>query len=120
MTAERHRLLSLDVFRGLTIAAMILVNSPGNEKAFSPLEHADWHGLTPTDVIFPFFLFIVGVSLTLSLGRRLERGESREALLRQVFIRTLIIFSLGLVLNGFPHYNFSTIRIPGVLPRIAL
>lgn len=121
MTTEKpSRLLSLDVSRGLTIAGMILVNSPGNETAYGPLEHAEWHGLTPTDLIFPFFVFIVGVSLVFSLRRRLEEGAARSELLAQVFKRTLILFGLGLVLNGFPYYDLTTIRIPGVLQRIAL
>src|ERR1700755_2676522 len=95
------RLLSLDVFRGLTIAGMILVNSPGNETAYWPLDHAEWNGLTPTDLVFPFFVFIVGVSLTISMSRRLERGDSQAALLQQVMKRTMIILALGLFLNGF-------------------
>src|SRR5579864_6732706 len=121
MKAEHSsRLLSLDVFRGLTIAGMILVNSPGNDTAYAPLDHAAWNGLTPTDLVFPFFVFIVGVSLVFSLSRRIEGNENRTALMGQVFKRTLIIFALGLLLNGFPHYQLSTIRIPGVLQRIAI
>ena len=120
MRKESKRLLSLDVFRGITIAGMILVNSPGNETAYTPLDHAPWIGLTPTDLVFPFFVFIVGISLVLSLGRRLEEGQDRAALMAQVLKRTLIIFGLGLLLNGFPYYHLDTIRIPGVLQRIAL
>src|SRR5579864_5259221 len=99
---------------------MVLVNSPGNDTAYWPLDHAEWNGLTPTDLVFPFFVFIVGVSLVFSLSKRLERGESRPALVTQILKRTLIIFGLGLLLNGFPHYHLATIRIPGVLQRIAL
>ncbi len=120
MKEKAERLLSLDVFRGLTIAAMILVNSPGNETAYPMLEHASWHGMTPTDLVFPFFLFIVGVSLVFSLKKKLEMGESRQALLLQVTKRTLILIGLGLFLNGFPHYNLEIIRLPGVLQRIAI
>jgi predicted acyltransferase len=120
MKADNNRLLSLDVFRGMTIAGMILVNSPGNETAYAPLDHAEWNGLTPTDLVFPFFVFIVGVSLVFSLSKRLERGESRGAILWQVFKRASIIFGLGLLLNGFPYYHLASIRIPGVLQRIAL
>src|SRR5258706_8673794 len=120
MRAESKRLLSLDVFRGITIAGMILVNSPGNDTAYAPLDHAAWNGLTPTDLVFPFFVFIVGVSLVLSLSRRLERAEDRAALMAQVLKRALIIFALGLLLNGFPLYRLDTIRIPGVLQRIAI
>src|ERR1019366_8025463 len=115
-----QRLLSLDVFRGMTIAGMILVNSPGNETAYAPLDHAEWNGLTPTDLVFPFFVFIVGVSLVFSLRRRLEQGVSRMVLTGQVFKRSLVIFGLGLLLNGFPLYDLSSIRVLGVLQRIAL
>ena len=115
-----RRLLSLDVFRGITIVGMILVNSPGNDTAYLPLDHAPWHGLTPTDLVFPFFVFIVGISLVFSLSRRLQEGADRSALAVQVFKRALIIFALGLLLNGFPYYHLDTIRIPGVLQRIAI
>src|SRR5688572_21560412 len=120
MNPQSNRLLSLDVFRGLTIAAMILVNSPGNETAHTMLEHAPWNGVTPTDLVFPFFLFIVGVSLVFSLNARLERGESRKTIMIQVAKRSLILIALGLLLNGFPYYNLDTIRLPGVLQRIAI
>ncbi len=101
------RLLSLDVFRGATIAGMILVNNGGDEESpYWPLLHADWNGWTPTDLIFPFFLFIVGVSMAFSLGSRLERGASRNQLLKHVLWRGAVIFGLGLFLNGFPnHYS---------------
>jgi predicted acyltransferase len=128
------RLVSLDAFRGLTVAGMVLVNNPGSwSHIYWPLEHAEWHGWTPTDLVFPFFLFIVGVSIALSLGRRLESlgspgGESRlggtvgsqRDLLWKIIKRSAIIFVLGLFLNGFPYFNFSEIRIAGVLQRIAL
>jgi len=104
------RLLSLDAFRGLTIAAMVLVNNPGTWVAvYAPLKHARWHGLTPTDVIFPFFLFIVGVAIPLS-----QPGAGR------VLRRAAVIFALGIVLNGLPGFDWATIRIPGVLQRIAV
>jgi predicted acyltransferase len=115
------RLESLDVFRGVTIAGMLLVNNPGTWSAIHPpLRHAEWHGWTPTDLIFPFFLFIVGVSMTFSFGKQLERGVSRGALLGKTVRRAAILFGLGLLLHGFPNYDLSTIRIPGVLQRIAL
>jgi predicted acyltransferase len=115
------RMVSLDAFRGLTIAGMILVNNPGTWSAIhSPLEHAEWHGLTPTDLVFPFFLFIVGVSITFALSRRAERGGSKRDLYLKIARRALIIFALGLVLAGFPRYELSSIRIPGVLQRIAV
>lgn len=115
------RLRSLDAFRGLTIAGMLLVNDPGSwSYVYRPLDHAEWNGWTPTDLIFPFFLFIVGISLTLSFARRMEQGASPRDLLRKVAARAGVIFALGLLLNGFPHYNLSTIRIMGVLQRIAV
>jgi predicted acyltransferase len=116
-----ERMISLDVFRGITMAGMILVNNPGSWSAIhTPLEHAAWHGLTPTDLVFPFFLFIVGVSITLALGRRAESGGSKRDLYLRIVRRTVIIFALGLVLAGFPRYDLSTLRIPGVLQRIAI
>ena len=115
------RMLSLDVFRGLTIAGMVLVNNPGTWGAiYSPLRHAEWHGWTPTDLIFPFFLFIVGVSITLAFARRLEGGGDQNDLLRKAFKRSAIIFALGLFLNGFPYFDLAEIRIPGVLQRISV
>jgi len=115
------RLLSLDVFRGITIAGMVLVNNPGSWSNIYPaLEHAKWNGVTPTDLIFPFFLFIVGVAITFSLTKRKERGDNHNKLLLQVFRRSLILFGLGLILQGFPYYDLSIIRIPGVLQRIAV
>lgn len=112
--------MSLDVFRGTTIAAMILVNNPGNGAAYWPLKHIDWNGWTPTDLVFPFFLFIVGVSLVYSFHSRVSRGEDRRALLTHAFRRAAVIFLIGLALNAFPYYNLATWRIPGVLQRIAL
>jgi predicted acyltransferase len=104
------RLLSLDAFRGLTMAAMVLVNNPGTWRAvYAPLQHADWNGLTPTDVIFPCFLFIVGVAIALSRPTP-----------ARVVRRAAIIFALGLVLNGLPSFDWTTLRIPGVLQRIAV
>ncbi len=116
-----ERLLALDAFRGLTIAGMILVNNPGSwSHIYDPLEHAAWHGWTPTDLIFPFFLFIVGVSITLAFARRVETSGSQRDLYFKIIRRTLVIFLLGLFLAGFPYFDLSTIRIPGVLQRIAV
>ena len=114
-------MLSLDVFRGITIAGMILVNNPGTwSSIYWPLEHAEWNGWTPTDLIFPFFLFIVGISITLAFGRQIESGKDETDLLLKVLRRSAIIFALGLFLNGFPYFNLAQIRIPGVLQRIAV
>ncbi len=118
------RLTSLDLFRGVTIAAMILVNNPGNDHAYWPLEHAEWNGWTPTDLIFPFFLFIVGVSLVFSFESRLGRGDSRAALLVHTIRRAAIIFAIGLAMNYslvlIAPSAFPGVRIPGVLQRIGI
>src|SRR5271154_4131045 len=103
MNEPSNRLQSLDVFRGITIAFMILVNSPGSDVAYTQLDHAAWSGLTLTDLVFPFFVFIVGVSLGFSITKRLNSGESRSSIAMQVLKRTAIIFGLGLLLNGFPY-----------------
>jgi predicted acyltransferase len=115
------RLVSLDVFRGITIAGMVLVNNPGTWSAiYGPLKHADWHGATPTDFIFPFFLFIVGVAIPLGLGKRLENGVITRDVYLKILRRTALIFLLGLFLAAFPFFELSTLRIPGVLQRIAV
>jgi predicted acyltransferase len=120
-TVPSGRLLSLDVFRGATIAGMMLVNNPGDwGHVYAPFLHAKWNGWTFTDLIFPFFLWIVGVAMTLSFAKRRERGDSTQKLLMHAVRRAVIIFGLGLFLNGFPYYDFSIIRIPGVLQRIAV
>src|SRR6186997_3359286 len=94
------RLQSLDVFRGLTIAAMLLVNNPGSwSHVYAPLEHVPWDGWTPTDLVFPFFLFIVGITTTLSIGGLMERGASGRELFRKVLTRSIIIFALGLAMQ---------------------
>ncbi len=121
MPPQSTRLISLDAFRGFTIAGMVLVNNPGDWGNLYPqLAHAEWNGWTFTDWIFPFFLFICGVSMTFSLGRRAEVGEDKPQLLMQLFKRAAIIFLIGFLLNLIPSFNFSTVRIPGVLQRIAL
>ena len=95
------RLVSLDVFRGITIAGMVLVNNPGTwSSIYWPLQHAEWHGWTPTDLVFPFFLFIVGVSITLAFARRVEEGSVKRDLYFKVIKRTAIIFGLGLFHRG--------------------
>ena len=122
MAAElgQTRLLSLDVFRGITIAGMVLVNNPGTwEAIYPPLEHAEWHGLTPTDLVFPFFLFIVGVSISFALGKRIEEGVTRDVYLK-IFRRSFLIFLIGSLLHWFPYFDLANWRIPGVLQRIAV
>jgi predicted acyltransferase len=125
----KGRLISLDVFRGITIAGMVLVNNPGTWGAiYSPLEHAEWNGWTPTDLIFPFFLFIVGIAIPLALGKRMEEGGVTKEVYFKIIRRSLVIFLLGILLASFPFYDFakgtwfdwSLLRIPGVLQRIAV
>ncbi|RPG65338.1 MAG: DUF1624 domain-containing protein [Flavobacteriaceae bacterium TMED42] len=115
------RLLSLDILRGLTIISMIIVNDPGSwDHVYAPLLHADWNGLTPTDYVFPTFIFIVGVSIVLSLTKQSERGLDRNQLVKKVLWRSLKIYLVGIFLWLWPSFNFSSIRWVGVLPRIAL
>jgi predicted acyltransferase len=116
------RLRSLDFFRGATIAAMILVNNPGNgPSSYWPLQHSRWNGWTPTDLVFPFFLFIVGVAMTFSFASRRRRGDSNARLIGHVLWRGVILFALGMFVNGFPdRYHLASWRIYGVLQRIAL
>lgn len=117
----KERLCSLDAFRGATIALMVVVNSPGDgEHAYAPLKHAEWHGWTPTDVVFPSFLWIVGVAMTLSLAKRVAAGAPRSTLFLQVLRRAAILYCLGLFLYGFPKFDLSTLRLLGVLQRIAI
>ena len=138
--STRERLVSLDVFRGITIAGMLLVNDPGTWSAiFPPLEHAEWNGWTPTDLIFPFFLFIVGITTYLSMSARRARGDSDADLVKQILRRGTIIYLLGFAMAMFPFYQWGTIdslpnasawdriifriehvRILGVLPRIGI
>ncbi len=120
----RERLLALDVFRGATVAGMLLVNDPGSwSHIYPPLEHAAWNGWTPTDLIFPFFLFIAGVTTHISLEGRRARGDDERAIVRQIIKRGILIILFGWLLSAFPFWplsRFGAIRIPGVLPRIGL
>ncbi len=135
---KSDRLLALDVFRGIAVASMLLVNDPGSWSAiYPPLEHATWHGWTPTDLIFPFFLFIVGITTEISLGARRAVGTDEAVILKQIFRRGALIFLAGLLLNGFPFFTWPPAlegasfiervvdrlehwRIMGVLQRIGL
>jgi predicted acyltransferase len=111
-TGETARRVSIDVFRGLTIAAMVIVNNPGDwGNVYAPLLHAEWNGWTPTDLIFPFFVFILGVSITLS-----KRPQTAAT----IFKRAAILYAFGFLLAIYPRFNFSIVRVMGVLPRLAL
>jgi len=130
MNIQRERFLSLDVFRGMTICFMIIVNTPGSgATAFSPLEHAAWHGFTPTDLVFPSFLFAVGNAMSFSLDK--YRQISNTAFLTKIFKRAALIFLIGYLMYWFPFFRFdaaghitgapiANTRILGVLQRIAL
>jgi predicted acyltransferase len=111
--ASPSRLLSLDVFRGLTIAGMVLVNNPGTWSAVYPaLKHAEWHGWTPTDFVFPFFVFIVGVAIPLALGKRVEQGAMTRDVYLKIVKRSAIIFGLGLIQMGFPFFDVAKTDLP--------
>jgi predicted acyltransferase len=139
--SSTERLRSLDVFRGMTVAGMLLVNNPGTWSAiYPPLQHAEWHGWTPTDLIFPFFLIIVGITTELSLRARRARGDDERAIIRQIFRRGSLIFLFGLILSAFPFFTWTPaiagnpdpsfldrvvdrvehLRVLGVLQRIGL
>jgi predicted acyltransferase len=118
---NNQRLFALDIFRGFTIIAMITVNYPGSwNHVFAPLLHKPWHGLTPTDLIFPFFLFIVGVSIFFAYSKKLSDGTPKKEMYKKIIVRSIKIFGLGIFLNLFPSFNFEELRIAGVLQRIAI
>ncbi|KTD73255.1 acyltransferase family protein [Legionella tucsonensis] len=118
-STEASRILSLDVFRGLTMALMVLVNSQGTRISYPILTHAEWDGCTLADLVFPAFLFIVGITTAISLKRHIKE-ESKALLYRSIFTRTLLLFFFGIFLNMFPiHFELSTLRIYGILQRIA-
>lgn len=136
MAVSKDRLVSLDVFRGITVAGMLLVNDPGSwGHIYPPLEHAAWNGWTPTDLVFPFFLFIVGITTVLSANARRARGATDSELVRQILRRGALIFLFGLLVNWLPFYTWTGdfpsfgarivdrlyhVRIMGVLQRIGL
>lgn len=118
MAHADERLISLDVFRGMTIAGMVLVNSPGSwSHIYGPLRHAEWHGLTPTDWIFPFFLFIVGVAIPIALGRRSEQGVTGR-IVRKIVLRAVMIFALGLAISVVPFFQFAATDAPDWLKML--
>jgi predicted acyltransferase len=120
LTKPSERLVFLDVVRGLTVAFMILVNNNGSEElAYWPLKHADWNGWTPTDLVFPIFLFLVGIAIVFSTASRMAHGEAKSVLVMHAFRRAAILFALGILIHGFPDYPLATLRIYGVLQRIA-
>lgn len=120
-TELSNRLISLDALRGFTIAGMVIVNNPGSwSHIYSPLQHAEWNGITPTDYVFPFFVFIVGVSIALAYNKKIQAQESKTTLLKKICWRSLKIYALGIFLWLWPEFDFTSIRWVGVLPRIAI
>jgi len=120
-TTKPPRLRSVDLLRGLTIGFMILVNNNGNEAvAYWPLKHATWNGFTPTDLVFPTFLFLVGITTVFSTASRLAQGATRQSLFLHALRRSVILYLLGLIVNSFPFFHLHTMRFYGVLPRIAV
>ena len=115
------RLLSVDVFRGVAVAGMLLVDYPGNEAAgYWALRHSVWNGWTPADLIFPSFVFLMGISIVLSFSARLKRGETRRQIALHAAKRSLILFGIGVFLNGVPEFHLATWRVEGVVQRIAI
>src|SRR5277367_4230800 len=121
IASKPGRMVSLDVLRGLDIGFMILVNNNGDgERAYWALKHAAWNGFTPTDLVFPTFLFLVGISTVFSTQARLAQGATRQSIFLHTVRRAVILYLLGLVVNSFPLFNLHTMRFYGVLPRIAI
>jgi predicted acyltransferase len=119
-SAPVNRLLSLDVLRGITIAFMIMVNNNGGSGSWGFMNHAVWNGLTPTDLVFPTFVFVVGASIVFAFEARLARGATRAWLAWHTLRRAGTLFLLGIVVNGFPFFHLDHLRIYGVLQRIAV
>jgi predicted acyltransferase len=118
---EKKRLISLDFFRGLTVASMILVNNPGDwSHIHAPLEHSVWNGCTPTDLVFPFFLFIVGVSIVYAMASKKANPANHRSIILKAARRSITIYALALLLNLIPKFDFQHLRLLGVLPRIAI
>jgi predicted acyltransferase len=115
-----RRLISLDLLRGITIAFMIMVNNNGGPHAWAQMHHAAWNGFTATDLVFPTFLFVVGVSIVFATNARLTRGETRTQLAVHTVRRAVILFAFGVIVNGFPYFHLDHLRFYGVLQRIAI
>lgn len=121
MNPIKERLQSLDVFRGLTIAAMIIVNTPGDgDHVFAPLKHSEWNGCTPTDLVFPCFIFMMGISIVFALQSKKDDPEKRSGILIKALKRMILLILTGWGIQLVYHFNFSTLRFPGVLPRLGV
>ncbi len=115
-----QRILSLDVMRGITIAFMIMVNNNGGPGSWRFMNHADWNGLTPTDLVFPTFAFVIGVSIVFAFSARLARGATPGSLARHTALRAIFLILLGMIVNGFPFFPMEHMRFYGVLQRLAI
>lgn len=116
-----NRITSIDALRGLTIAFMILVNNPGDwAHVYWPLDHAPWNGFTPTDLVFPMFLFLVGCSIVFSISSRVAKGVAKKTISLQILRRAATIFAIKMFMSAYPHFHIANLRIYGVLTRIAL
>ncbi len=115
-----QRLLSIDVLRGITIAFMIMVNNNGGSGSWGFMNHAQWNGLTATDLVFPTFVFVVGASIVFAFHARMKRGATRAELARHTVYRAIVLFALGWMVNNFPFFHWQYMRFYGVLQRIAI
>jgi predicted acyltransferase len=121
MKPVKDRLQSLDVFRGLTIASMIIVNTPGDgDHVFGPLKHSEWNGCTPTDLVFPCFIFMMGVSIVFALQSKKADPEKHSEIIIKALKRMVLLILIGWGIQLVYHFNFSTLRFPGVLPRLGV
>src|ERR1700743_3784854 len=118
--AKPQRVISIDIVRGITIAFMIMVNNNGGHGSWWFMNHAAWNGLTPTDLVFPTFLFLVGVTTVFGTEARLAKGATKGELARHTVIRTVVLILLGILVNSFPHFHVAHMRFYGVLQRIAI
>src|SRR5215471_8156957 len=114
------RLLSLDVVRGITIAFMIMVNNNGGPGSWGFMNHAEWNGLTPTDLVFPTFVFVVGVSIVFAFEARLAKGAAKAQLAKHTVIRAVVLICFGIIVNSFPYFHWAHMRFYGVLQRIGI
>ncbi len=118
---DKSRLAYIDVFRGIAVALMIIVNNQGDwNHVYRIFRHASWHGFLGADIVFPFFLFIMGVSIPFSINKHIKNGTSKKHIAEKIIRRTLILIALGMFINLLPYFDFATMRIPGVLQRIGL
>src|ERR1700756_228828 len=115
-----RRLLSLDVVRGITICFMIMVNNNGGSGSWHFMNHAEWNGLTPTDLVFPTFAFVIGVSIVFAFSARLAKGADRNEMAKHTVIRAIVLIIFGIIVNNFPFFHLAHMHVYGVLQRLAI